>query len=310
MKELIIDTETHVFRRFHYSKLYPDNPLVDPVTWCEHSGDLLVQEMNVAGVGKAICASYDYEDLLWFLKQDPIIRTRTGNWVGPEDYEGGAKYTYRYIKRYPDRLIWFDAVNPLEEECTEWIREKAKIGLKGVKWLPAYYGKGSAVDGSEATKMLETCIKLKFPVVISFETITSDAPYTPAEYVRQLDNTADRFPDLKIGLYHAGYASPLMLEKEPTIDVVKRHDNLYMSTALYWIGEREYPFPGYLAIIKELAERVGVEKMMWATDWPWTEGICKYSQTVTSVKNHATFLNENQKESFLGGTAVEFLGLK
>ncbi len=303
---MIIDTETHVFKRLGYGFFYPDNPLVEHYTWHEHSGDLLIQEMNVAGVDKAICASYDFDDVLWLLKH-----LNPDGWISLEDFEGGARYTYQFIKKYSERLIWFYAANPLEEGCVEWITEKAKIGLKGVKWLPAFYGKGSAVDGPEAAKMFEACIKLKFPVVLSFEDIYPDAPYTPAQYVKQLNTAADRFPDLKIGLYHAGYASfNNMLEKEPTIDVIKRHNNIYVSTALFWMGEREYPFPGYLAIIKELAERVGVEKMMWATDWPWTESFSKYGQMVTSVKNHATFLNENEKERFLGGTAVEFLSLK
>jgi predicted TIM-barrel fold metal-dependent hydrolase len=55
---------------------------------------------------------------------------------------------------------------------------------------------------------------------------------------------------------------------------------------------------------------VGVEKLMWATDWPWTEWLCKYRQMVTAVQNHATFLSEAEKARFMGGTAVEFLDLK
>jgi predicted TIM-barrel fold metal-dependent hydrolase len=54
---------------------------------------------------------------------------------------------------------------------------------------------------------------------------------------------------------------------------------------------------------------VGVEKLMWATDWPWTEWLCKYRQMVTAVQNHATFLSETEKTRFMGGTAVEFLNL-
>ena len=303
--KFIIDTETHVFKKFAYSRTNPGNPLVNPITWHEHSGDLFVQEMNVAGVDKAICASYDIDDVAWYLKF--LLEDR---WVGSGDYEGGAKYTYPFIKKYPDRLVWFDAINPLDENCVEWIEDKVKIGLKGIKWLPAFYGKGSAVDGPQATKVFETCMKLKLPVVLSFEEIMLNAPYTPAQYLGQLKNLVDRFPNLKVGLYHAGFGLPNMLEKKTTIDLVKKYDNLCMSTALYWTENNEYPFHGYLAVIKELAQQVGVEKLMWATDWPWTEYLCKYSQMVMAVKKHATFLNENEKERFFSGTAKEFLNLK
>jgi predicted TIM-barrel fold metal-dependent hydrolase len=136
-----------------------------------------------------------------------------------------------------------------------------------------------------------------------------NAPYTPSEYGQQLVAAAERFPDLKIGLYHAGFGLPNMLEKEATIRTVKRYDNLYMSTALFWVGDNEYPFRSYMAIIEELAQRVGVEKLMWATDWPWTEWFSKYRQMVTAVQNHATFLSDAEKARFMGGTAMEFLDL-
>jgi predicted TIM-barrel fold metal-dependent hydrolase len=64
-----------------------------------------------------------------------------------------------------------------------------------------------------------------------------------------------------------------------------------------------------LAIIEELADRVGVEKLMWATDWPWTEWCCKYGQMVMAVQNHATFMSDAEKARFMGGTAIEFLDL-
>jgi predicted TIM-barrel fold metal-dependent hydrolase len=299
---VIIDTESHIFVKYAYSERHRDNPLVNHISWHEHSGDLFVQEMNLAGVDKAICASYDYDDIYYGTE------LTVGDWVAPIDYEGGAKYTYQYIQKYPDRFIWFDSVDPLAENCVDWIEEKAKIGLKGVKWFPPH-SKDMAVDGPHATKMHETCAKLKLPVVISFEYLMSDAYYTPAQYGKQLEAMADRFPDLKIGLYHAGFGLQNMLEKEATIRTVKRFDNLYMSTALFWLGDNEYPFRSYLAIIEELAKRVGIAKLMWATDWPWTEWLCKYRQMVTAVQNHATFLSEAEKDRFLGGTAIEFLNL-
>jgi predicted TIM-barrel fold metal-dependent hydrolase len=301
---MIIDTETHVFKRFIYSRSTGDNTLANPITWHEHSGDLLVQEMNVAGVDKVILASYDIDDVMWYLK----ILVPEG-WIGSDDYIGGAKYTYQFIKKYPDRFIWFDAINPLEADCVDWIEDKVKMGLKGVKWLPAFYGEGSSVDGPEAHAVFETCVRLNLPAVLSFEEIMANAPYTPSEYGQQLVAAAERFPDLKIGLYHAGYGLPNMLEKEATIRTVKRYDNLYMSTALFWVGDNEYPFHSYMAILKELAERVGVDKLMWATDWPWTEWFCKYRQMVTAVQNHATFLSDAEKARFMGGTAMEFLDL-
>jgi predicted TIM-barrel fold metal-dependent hydrolase len=52
---------------------------------------------------------------------------------------------------------------------------------------------------------------------------------------------------------------------------------------------------------------VGVEKLLWATDWPWLETHMTYPQAVDSIRKHANFFSANEKEAFLGGNAYSFI---
>jgi predicted TIM-barrel fold metal-dependent hydrolase len=56
--------------------------------------------------------------------------------------------------------------------------------------------------------------------------------------------------------------------------LMDRHSNLYLSTAFpgeKWDDGTEYPFPNYLRRIRALVDRLGTDRLMWATDWPWFE---------------------------------------
>ena len=46
---------------------------------------------------------------------------------------------------------------------------------------------------------------------------------------------------------------------------------------------------------------------MWATDWPWFDHCYRYEQAIEAIRRHANFLTEEEKATFLGGTAVAFL---
>jgi predicted TIM-barrel fold metal-dependent hydrolase len=101
--------------------------------------------------------------------------------------------------------------------------------------------------------------------------------------------------------------------------MARRHDNLFLSTAFlgyvtieagYADDEHEYPFPNQLKRLKRLYERVGPDKLMFGTDWPWVEHVRKYVQDVDAIRRHADFMSAKDKEKFLGLNALRYLGSK
>src|SRR5688572_19304014 len=83
----IIDMHTHLLQQVRpplpRNADLRANPLTSHYTWHEHNGDLLVQEMNVAGVKQALVKTYEAEDLA-------IALRRFG--MNPQEFQTGEDY--------------------------------------------------------------------------------------------------------------------------------------------------------------------------------------------------------------------------
>lgn len=303
---MIIDTETHVVYRV-FPREFNKRPLIWGFTWHEFDGDLLVEEMDRAGVDKTFLISYDAEDILWYL------HTESGS---AEDCIAGERYTRIFVDRYPDRFIWFSTLkHPDRYDVREKMRIDFAAGAAGIKIFPAFLNLDA--DGPELMQVFEYCVENNRRVILSFEDTLP--PQTPSVtgYWEQLDRVLARLPELRVQVNHAGAGTntdpasdPLNPEAQIVFEVTNRHDNVLLSTA--WLGkvwddETEYPFPKYLSRLKRLVENCGVHKLMWATDWPWLESFMKYPQAVDAIRIHADFMSPEEKAQFLGGNAEKFV---
>jgi predicted TIM-barrel fold metal-dependent hydrolase len=296
---LIIDTESHIFwfARNHYTS---GLSMIRHFTWHEHSADLFVAEMDNAGVSKAFLISYDAEDTKWGAMQKGFEL---------EDFAGGKKYTKLGWKKYPDRFYWFSTIkDPKNYPTSEIVKEDLDEGAKGIKIFPAFIHQ--PLNEPEIMKVFQLCDEKNAAVLISFEVLRPPHTLNLTEYLGQLEEVLDTFPQVNFCLLHNGCADPLTKAIEPICRLAKLKSNLYLSTAFpgeVWDDGTEYPFPNYLRRIKVLADNIGTERLMWATDWPWFEWAFKYEQGVNAILRHADFLNESQKEDFMGKAAIKFL---
>jgi predicted TIM-barrel fold metal-dependent hydrolase len=155
------------------------------------------------------------------------------------------------------------------------------------------------------------CIEENRRVILSFEDAHPPETCSIPQFFDQLDSVLTMLPELRVQLNHAGAIDPLTPEIDAVLRVVDRHDNVFLSTAvmgLVWDDGTEYPFPNYLRRLERLKAGVGIEKMMWATDWPHLSHYMHYPQAVDAVRLHATFMTEADKRLFLGGNAERFIG--
>ena len=115
------------------------------------------------------------------------------------------------------------------------------------------------------------------------------------------------FPSLKVAVGHfgmpnrGGWPGQLML---------CRHENVYMECGgLVWLYRREgFPFAGGVKAIRAAAEAVGMEKLMWGSDWPRTMVDFTYRQSLDFVAACGEF-SEGEKSAFLGANAARLYGL-
>jgi len=320
---VIIDTEAHVFLFAWPRQSNPLQSMVRHYTWHEHSGDLLVAEMDNAGVDKAFLISYDVDDVIWAWRKKGYAL---------EDFGGGKKYCLSAMRKYPERFIWFSTLkDPRNEETLSLIADDIAHGARGVKIFPAHIQ--SRLDTDEMHRLWSLCRETGARVLISFENVnlldvkelpvqqtnafpqssTGGLPYL-YDYLRQLARIVPEYPTVQYCLLHNGCIDVLKSDEfTPIAELTNNNRNLYLSCAApgnVWDDEGEYPFPNYLARIRALVNAVGVDKLMWATDWPWLEDKMKYLQALDAVRKHASFLNDNDKRWFLGDTAAQFLGDK
>ncbi len=295
----IIDTETHIFY-FARNQYTTGISMSRHYTWHEHSAELLVAEMDNAGVQKTFLISYDAEDIQWSSSQRGYAL---------EDFAGGKKYTQRGLKQYPDRFYWFSTVkDPRAHPTAELVREDLKAGATGIKVFPGFIRQ--PLTHPALIEAFQACDSAGAQVLISFEVLRPPKTLSLPEYLDQLDEVLGIFPKLNFCLLHSSCADPLTTEIDPAYRLMKRRANLYMSTAFpgaIWDDGTEYPFPNYLKRMEAIGKKVGTERVMWGTDWPWFEWAFKYEQAVNAILRHVRFWSIEQKEDFMGKAALRFL---
>jgi predicted TIM-barrel fold metal-dependent hydrolase len=296
-----IDTEAHAFYRAFPPEAGFDEDRRKLYSWQERSGDLLVAEMDHAGVEMAFLISYDGWDMPYYM---------TAKVAGRESFWGGADYCRHWARAYPDRLLWFDTLrDPRERKGLEPLERRLDEGAYGIKVFPGFLEIN--IDDPvlmDAYKMVQERGRR---VIFGFE--DTNRPTTPSvhDVWEAFARVAEAFPGMPFQTNHMGYLDPRQPEAERMFEIVREHPNIYVSCSclqFMWEDEHEYPFPHYLKRICALRDGCGADRIMYGTDWPWLEHYFMYPQLVESIRRHADFLTEEEKALFLHENARRFLG--
>ena len=82
------------------------------------------------------------------------------------------------------------------------------------------------------------------------------------------------------------------------------------SGGITWLFNDEfYPFPGAVKAIREAADRVGMDKLMWGSDYPRTITAITYRMSYDFILK-TNELSESEKDRFLGENAASFYGFR
>lgn len=124
--------------------------------------------------------------------------------------------------------------------------------------------------------------------------------------VGEMEEIISECPNLKIAIGHFG-----MVTREGWKEQIKlaRHRNVRIeSGGITWLFNDEfYPFKGAIRAIREAADLVGMEKLMWGSDYPRTITAITYRMSYDFVTK-SDELTEEEKRLFLGMNAQEFYG--
>ncbi|MBR5687565.1 MAG: amidohydrolase [Prevotella sp.] len=124
----------------------------------------------------------------------------------------------------------------------------------------------------------------------------------------ELREVIETYPELRIAIGHFG-----MPTREKWTEQVKlaRYKNVMVeSGGITWLYNSEfYPFLGAIRAIREAADLVGMDKLMWGSDYPRTITAITYRMSYDFVVKNQE-LSEEDKKLFLGENARRFYGFE
>lgn len=116
-------------------------------------------------------------------------------------------------------------------------------------------------------------------------------------------------PDLKVAIGHFGMVTTPAFKSQ--VLLARYGKNVMIeSGGITWLYNSEfYPYPSAVLSIKEAADWVGMDRLMWGSDYPRTITAITYKMSYDFIQK-TNELSEQDKAMFLGENAVQFYGFK
>ncbi len=212
-------------------------------------------------------------------------------------------YLAQVQQRYPDRFI---VCGMADYRLPGWLQQAKELINQGFR--------GIAIPGHRLQTPTGR-ISLTNPDMMEMFRIMQDKGVflsitleDGAAQVPQMEEVIQQFPDLKIAVGHFGMVTvPGWMEQIR----LARHKNVMIeSGGITWLFNDEfYPFNGAVRAIRKAADEVGMDKLMWGSDYPRTITAITYRMSYDFILK-TTELTEHEKEQFLGLNAVKFYNIK
>lgn len=300
---MIVDIETHPLILACPQRTNPALiSMVKRYSWHEHPPELLIAEMDEAGVDRAFLISYDAEDIVWELEYKGFTI---------EDFTGGRKYLLKGFRAFPDRFWWFNTVkDPKTHDAAALVRQDFADGASGIKLFPAFIQ--SHLTDPGLLRVFDEVAKAGGRALVSIQKILPGRSVPHEVYFDEMAQILERYPDTPFALMQAGAVDPLTPRIKPVLELVRRYPNLYLGAGFVgevWDDGTEYPYANYLKRIEVLVKGVGADRVMWGTDWPWFEHNFKYQQAIDCIRKHAHYMTAEEKAWFLGNAAAKMMGV-
>ncbi len=273
----------------YYVQLYP--PGLESL---EATPERMIAEMNVAGVDMGV------------LQSDHVYG------VNIDQYYAQA------MQRYPGRFIGLAQIRETDADQPEQLKrlEHAvrEYGCRGLYFsveLFALRGYVDHIDDARFKPLWKLVGDLGISVWWYLDARRRDRTAGFLQRVAELERWAEVHPDLATVMTH-GLVPAAIIHEIGIPDGVWRlleRPNTY-AEVLMQAKWPEYPFPGGQAMLKQLRDGVGAEKLLWGTDMPYSGGNwCTYRQALAFIRSHCDFLSPREKALILGGNAARLLKL-
>ena len=216
-------------------------------------------------------------------------------------------YLREVQRQYPDRFLTCGMADYLQDGFYEQVARLVAEGFRGIA-IPGHRLMGRSLVSSEMMRM--------FRLMEANQVFLSITLEDGDRQVEELEEVIAACPSLKIAIGHLGMANPPQTpcwenESWRRQILLACHDNVMIeSGGITWLYNAEfYPFPSAIRAIREAASLVGMEKLMWGSDYPRTITAITYRMSYDFVVKSQE-LSDEEKRLFLGENARRFYGFK
>ena len=205
-------------------------------------------------------------------------------------------YLEQVQRQYPDRFFCFAMAEFRKPGFLDEAKSLIRSGFRGIK-IPAARLETQFLN--EEFMQLFRWMEQQ-DIILGIELADGDAQ------VGQLEEIISECPQLKIAIGHFG-----MVTRPHWMSQIRlaRHANVFVeSGGITWLFNDEfYPYPSAIKAIKEAADAVGMEKLMWGSDYPRTITAITYKMSYDFVTKSKE-LTDQEKQQFLCDNARRFFG--
>lgn len=160
-------------------------------------------------------------------------------------------------------------------------------------------GKRMPINGDDFMKMFKEMEKRNLILSLCLE---------DNEQAAEFREVIEECPDLKVAIGHFGMPTEQTWYEQ--VKLCQNKNVMLESGGITWLYNPEfYPYPTAMKKIREAADMVGIEKLMWGSDYPRTITAITYKMSYDFVLK-SDLLNDEEKRLFLGENAVRFFGFK
>jgi hypothetical protein len=201
-------------------------------------------------------------------------------------------YLTEVQRTYPDRFFCMGmAWNVAEAEAV------IKAGLKGI-----------AFPGHRMKEPLQTLMPV-FKLMEEKGLVLSMCLADDEDQIAQMAEVIQECPRLKVAIGHFGMANTPSFKSQ--VMLARCGENVMIeSGGITWLYHPEfYPYPTAVRRIREAADWVGMDRLMWGSDYPRTITAITYRMSYDFVEKSAE-LSDEDKALFLGENARRFYGFQ
>lgn len=210
-------------------------------------------------------------------------------------------YLCEVQQRYPNRFFCMGAP-------TFTAQGTVKNALRDTESAHSHGLKGMALPGHRLSTPLTELIPM-FKLMEKHGMVLSVCLADDEKQIGEMREVIQECPKLKVAIGHFGMVTTPSFESQ--VLLAREGKNVMIeSGGITWLYHKEfYPYPSAIRSIRRASDLVGMDKLMWGSDYPRTITAITYKMSYDFVSK-STELTDEEKALFLGQNALQFYGFK